>query len=139
MQTLINAQIDTAILTGCTTSGCLNASIIDAVSYGFRTIVPKEACADRSKELHDMYLWNIGKKYAETEVAAPTRMVTSTAPSEGGPVPVRTRTAVPKDKIFDVVAAIKATRVKRPVAIGDVVLEDAAGTGVPVIATKAMA
>ena len=81
---------------------------------------------------------NIGKKYAETEVAAPTRMVTSTAPSEGGPVPVRTRTAVPKDKIFDVVAAIKATTVKRPVAIGDVVIEDAAGTGVPVIATKAM-
>ena len=65
VQTLINAQIDTAILTGCTTSGCLNASIIDSVSYGFRTIVPKEACADRSKELHDIYLWNIGKKYAD--------------------------------------------------------------------------
>ncbi len=81
----------------------------------------------------------IGKKYAETEVAAPTRMVTSTAPSDGGgPVPVRTRVAVPKDKIFDVVADIKATVVKRPVAIGDVVIEDAAGTGVPVIATKAV-
>lgn len=62
---LTNLNIDTTILTGCTTSGCLNASIIDAISYGFRTIVPKEACWDRSIELHNMYLWNIEKKYAD--------------------------------------------------------------------------
>lgn len=65
LQMLIPLGVDTAILTGCTTSGCLNASIIDAVSYGFRTIVPREACADRSKELHELYLWNINKKYAD--------------------------------------------------------------------------
>lgn len=65
LQMLISLNIDTTILTGCTTSGCLNASIIDAVSHGFRTIVPREACADRSRELHDTYLWNINKKYAD--------------------------------------------------------------------------
>ncbi len=65
LQMLISLNVDTTILTGCTTSGCLNATIIDAISNGFRTIVPKEACADRSKELHEMYLWNIGKKYAD--------------------------------------------------------------------------
>ena len=65
VQMLTNLNIDTTILTGCTTSGCLNASIIDAISYGFRTIVPKEACWDRSIELHNMYLWNIEKKYAD--------------------------------------------------------------------------
>ncbi|MDR2932689.1 MAG: isochorismatase family protein [Oscillospiraceae bacterium] len=65
LQMLINLQVDTTILTGCTTSGCLNASIIDAISHGFRTIVPREACWDRSVELHEMYLWNIGKKYAD--------------------------------------------------------------------------
>ena len=82
---------------------------------------------------------NIGRRYAETEVAAPVRMVTTTAPSDGGvPVPVRTRTAVPKDRVFDVVRAVKAQRVALPVAMGDVILSDAAGTGVDVVATMAV-
>ena len=81
----------------------------------------------------------IGKKYAETEVSAPTRMVTTTVLSDGGvPVPVKTKTAVPKDRVFDVVRAVKARRVALPVGMGDVVLDDAAGTGVPVIATMAV-
>ena len=82
----------------------------------------------------------IGKKYAETEVAAPTRMVTTTVLSDRGvPVPVKTKTAVPRDRVFDVVCAVKARRVALPVAMGDVILDDAAGTGVPVIATRAVA
>ena len=80
---------------------------------------------------------NIGKKYAETEVSAPTRMVTSTVMSDKGkPVPVKTRTAVPKDKIFDVMDAIKHTTITLPVNIGDIAVQDAAGTGVDVIVTK---
>lgn len=79
----------------------------------------------------------IGKKYAETEVSAPVRMVTSTVMSEDGvPVPVKTAASVPKDKIFDVVNCIKAARVKLPVKIGDTVTENAADTGVSVIVTK---
>ena len=79
----------------------------------------------------------IGKKYAESEVAAPTRMVTSTVMSDAGkPVPVKTRTAVPKEKIFDVMAAIKSTTVTLPVKIGDIAVADVCGTGVDVIVTK---
>ena len=79
----------------------------------------------------------IGKKYAESEVAAPTRMVTSTVMSDAGkPVPVKTRTAVPKEKIFDVMAAIKSTTVTLPVKIGDIAVADVCGTGVDVIFTK---
>ncbi|MBP3855532.1 MAG: DUF1667 domain-containing protein [Ruminiclostridium sp.] len=79
----------------------------------------------------------IGKKYAETEVSAPTRMVTSTVMSEAGiPVPVKTRTAVPKDRIFDVMKDIKNARLPLPARIGDVAITDAAGTGVAVVVTK---
>ncbi len=79
----------------------------------------------------------IGNKYAESEVAAPTRMVTSTVMSDAGkPVPVKTRTAVPKEKIFDVMAAIKSTTVTLPVKIGDIAVADVCGTGVDVIVTK---
>lgn len=79
----------------------------------------------------------VGKRYAETEVSAPTRMVTSTAKAENGvPVPVKTKAPVPKEKIFDVVDAIKAARVSLPVSIGDVVVENAADTGIAVVATK---
>ena len=79
----------------------------------------------------------VGKKYAETEVSAPTRMVTTTIMSDSGkPVPVKTGTAVPKGRIFDVVKAVKSASVKLPVKIGDIAVSDAAGTGVDVIVTK---
>ncbi|MBO6302221.1 MAG: DUF1667 domain-containing protein [Ruminiclostridium sp.] len=79
----------------------------------------------------------IGKKYAETEVSAPTRMVTSTVKSDSGvPVPVKTAAPVPKEKIFDVMKDIKAATVKLPVRIGDTAVENAAGTGISVIVTK---
>ncbi len=78
----------------------------------------------------------VGKRYAETEVSSPTRMVTSTAKTaDGKPVPVKTRIPVPKDKIFDVIAAIKSVIVTLPVSVGDVVIENAAGTGVEIVAT----
>ena len=79
----------------------------------------------------------IGKKYAETEVTAPTRMVTSTVMSDTGvPVPVKTAAPVPKDRIFDVMKDIKAARAALPVKIGDTIIENAADTGIAVIATK---
>ncbi len=82
----------------------------------------------------------VGKRYAETEVSCPTRMVTSTAKTADGiPVPVKTRTPVPKDKIFDVLAAIKSATVTLPIAVGDVVVENAAGTGVEIVATASKA
>ena len=80
-----------------------------------------------------------GGEYGRREVTAPMRTVTSTVRVTGGSVPVisvRTRTEIPKEKIFDCMAEIRRAVVKAPVRIGDVVLRDAAGTGVDVIATK---
>lgn len=83
-----------------------------------------------------------GKAYAEKEVTNPTRIVTSTVKVEGGERPfvsVKTKEDIPKGKIFDCMRAINGITAKAPVRIGDVVLEDAAGTGVPIVATKAVA
>lgn len=80
-----------------------------------------------------------GDAYARKEVTHPTRVVTSTVRVQGGTLPMvscKTRSDVPKDKIFDVVRALKEVDVAAPVAIGDLLLADVAGTGVDVIATK---
>ena len=80
-----------------------------------------------------------GDDYARKEVTNPTRIVTSSVKVEDGSlaaVSVKTKEDIPKGKIFDCVKALKDVSVKAPVAIGDVVLADVAGTGVDVIATK---
>lgn len=83
-----------------------------------------------------------GKVYAEKEVTDPTRIVTSTVKVEGGDRPfvsVKTKEDIPKGKIFDCMKEINAVTAKAPIAIGDVLLENVAGTGVAVVATKAAA
>lgn len=78
-----------------------------------------------------------GDMYARKEVTNPTRIVTTTVMVEGGKVPminVKTQSDIPKDKIFDCVAALKGLKVQAPVAIGDVILADVAGTGVNIVA-----
>lgn len=80
-----------------------------------------------------------GDAYARKEVTNPTRIVTTTVKVEGGcadMVSVKTKEDIPKDKIFDCVRALKGITVKAPVRIGDVILADAVGTGVDVVATK---
>ena len=80
-----------------------------------------------------------GDAYAKKELTNPTRIVTSTVRVSGGKlamVSVKTQSDIPKDKIFDCVKALKDVEVPAPVKIGDVVLENVAGTGVNVIATK---
>ena len=80
-----------------------------------------------------------GDDYARKEVTNPTRIVTSTVMVEGGAdvtVAVKTRTDIPKGKIFDCVRALKGVTVKAPVHIGDVIMPDVAGTGVDIIATS---
>ncbi|MBR1664399.1 MAG: DUF1667 domain-containing protein [Ruminococcus sp.] len=78
-----------------------------------------------------------GKGYAETELTAPVRSVTTTVITQQGiPVPVKTKTPVPKDKIFDVVRAIKALPVSLPVKMGDVLLVDVCGSGSDIVAAR---
>ena len=80
-----------------------------------------------------------GDAYAKKELTNPTRIVTSTVRVSGGKlamVSVKTQSDIPKDKIFDCVKALKDVEVPAPVKIGDVIVENVAGTGVNVIATK---
>ena len=82
-----------------------------------------------------------GEIYARAEVTSPVRTVTTTIKVTGGVsdrVSCKTKSPVPKDKIFEVMAAVNATSCSAPVNIGDVLIEDCAGTGIPVVATKAV-
>lgn len=62
---LIKMHVDTVILCGCTMGGCVYASAIESMSYGFRTVIAKDAVADKSKEIYDTFLFNAGYKYAD--------------------------------------------------------------------------
>ena len=80
-----------------------------------------------------------GESYARKEVTDPTRIVTSTVAVVGGKrerVSCKTASDIPKDKIMQVMEAINKARVKAPVRIGDVLIINAADTGVNVIATS---
>lgn len=82
-----------------------------------------------------------GEEYGRREVTSPTRTVTSTVRVLGGKdsvTSVRTRTDIPKEKIFACMEEIRKTAVRASVKIGDVAVENAAGTGVDVIITKAV-
>ncbi len=79
-----------------------------------------------------------GVEYAAQESIAPKRMVTAvvTVESRALPLSVKTRTPIPKGKIFDCMRAIAALCLTPPIRMGDVVCPDVCGTGVDVIATK---
>jgi nicotinamidase-related amidase len=64
---LTAARVDTLILTGCVTSGCIRATAVDAVSYGYRTTVPVECVGDRAEGPHKWSLFDIDAKYADVE------------------------------------------------------------------------
>lgn len=63
--TLAWLKIDTLILTGVTTSGCVRASCIDSISHGFVTLVVEDAVGDRSEETHRANLYDMSAKYAD--------------------------------------------------------------------------
>lgn len=82
-----------------------------------------------------------GKIYAEKECTNPTRILTISVNVENGEedvVCVKTEKDIPKDKIIEAAKALKAIKVKAPINIGDVVLENILDTGVNVIATKCL-
>ena len=81
-----------------------------------------------------------GEDYAKAEVTNPTRMVTGLVRVAGmrKPLPVKTRTAIPKGKIDATLFALHQATVQLPVKIGDVIIGDVAGTGVDVVATANM-
>lgn len=60
-------RVDTVIVTGGSTSGCVRATAVDALSYGFRTIVPIETTADKHESYHFANLTDLALKYADVE------------------------------------------------------------------------
>lgn len=62
---LISQGIDTVILCGATTSGCIRATAVDLLQYGFPTLVPRECVGDRAQGPHEANLFDIQAKYAD--------------------------------------------------------------------------
>ncbi len=61
----IKQRVDTLIVTGCNTSGCIRGSTIDSFTYGFRTIVPEDCVGDLDEQPHRDNLRDIGRRYAD--------------------------------------------------------------------------
>jgi len=66
LMTFLNQlDADTVIITGCTTSGCVRATVLDAFSYAFKVVVPEEAVYDRGEVTHAINLFDINSKYGD--------------------------------------------------------------------------
>lgn len=104
---------------GCTLSVTLNDS-------GEVTAVSGNSCKN-------------GDEYARKECTAPSRTVTGTVAVDAGTLPVvsvKTLGEVPKEKVLDVAAALAKIKVSAPIAIGDILAENIAKTGVSIVATR---
>ncbi|HSD42339.1 MAG TPA: isochorismatase family protein [Burkholderiales bacterium] len=62
---LVQQGCDTVVVVGCTTSGCVRASVIDAISHNFRPILARDCVGDRALGPHDASLFDMGQKYAD--------------------------------------------------------------------------
>jgi nicotinamidase-related amidase len=65
---LTASAVDTLLVAGCTTSGCIRASVVDACQHGFRAIVVREAVGDRAPAPHEANLFDIDAKYGDVVV-----------------------------------------------------------------------
>ena len=57
--------MDTLIITGASTSGCVRATAVDALQYGFRPVIPREAVGDRNEQAHEANLYDVDAKYGD--------------------------------------------------------------------------
>ncbi|MEP2990532.1 MAG: isochorismatase family protein [Parasphingorhabdus sp.] len=64
---LVWHKVDTVVVTGGSTSGCVRATAVDALSHGYRAIVPIETCADKHESYHFANLTDLQIKYADVE------------------------------------------------------------------------
>jgi len=62
---LTTHRVDTLVITGVTTSGCVRATAVDSLQHGYRTIVPADAVGDRAEEPHRANLFDIDAKYGD--------------------------------------------------------------------------
>jgi nicotinamidase-related amidase len=84
VKTLIYHRVDTLIVTGAATSGCVRATVVDAGAYNYFVIIPQECVSDRSTVSHQMSLFEMDQKYADVleveEVLAYLRGLSGTQP-----------------------------------------------------------
>ncbi len=82
---LVNLHVDTVILCGATTSGCVRATAVDLLQHGFPTLVPRECVGDRARAPHEANLFDIQAKYADVvsvdEAAAYLEGIPARAPA----------------------------------------------------------
>ena len=69
---LIDLQADTLVITGCSTSGCVRSSVVDAFALNFKVLVPQDAVYDRSRVSHAVNLFDMAEKYADVATTAET-------------------------------------------------------------------
>jgi nicotinamidase-related amidase len=67
---LIDLGVDTLVMVGCTTSGCVRASVVDGFSYNYRIVVPDDCVYDRSDVVHRVNLFDMAQKYADVMPSA---------------------------------------------------------------------
>jgi maleamate amidohydrolase len=73
--------VDTLVISGCTTSGCIRASVIDAMSMNYRTVVATDCVGDRALDPHKANLFDMGQKYSDLLTA---EEIMGELPSLGG-------------------------------------------------------
>ena len=64
-QWLVGSRVDNLILAGCTTSGCVRATVVDGISHDYRCYVVQECVGDRSIRSHELSLFEMNQKYAD--------------------------------------------------------------------------
>ncbi|MCW8859537.1 MAG: DUF1667 domain-containing protein [Deltaproteobacteria bacterium] len=94
-------------------------------------------------EIHDITGYNCkrGEDYARQEYLNPCRMVSTTVACPTGlwpRLPVKTTEAVPKAKVLEVARVLHNVEIEAPVKMGQIILQDVAGTGVTVIASRSL-
>jgi maleamate amidohydrolase len=90
LSSLVDQRVDTVIVTGCTTSGCVRATVVDAFSNGFATLVVEDGVFDRGELSHAVNLFEMDQKYADvitTDEALTYLAALSTATDRARPTP----------------------------------------------------
>ena len=64
-QWLTDRNVDSVVVTGLTTSGCVRATAVDGLQNNYRVVVPREACGDRDPKAHEANLYNLNAKFAD--------------------------------------------------------------------------
>jgi nicotinamidase-related amidase len=67
---LIERNVDTLVVTGCTTSGCVRGTVVDGFAYNYKVVVPQECVYDRSPVSHAVNLFDMASKYADVRPTA---------------------------------------------------------------------